>query len=1191
MFSQIIQFELRYFLKQPSFYVCSILLLIASFMFSSVDGMFNVGGKNLLINGSYIITTLMLFFSLLSMFLVVNFVGSSAIRNETSKMAELILSKPISAVQYNLAKLLGSYLVVLVVFLSVPIGYVLGSLMPWVDAGRLGIFSLEYYANVFLIFNTSTLLFLSCLFYVVAKRTSSMMPVYLSAIALLVIYSVSGTLMSDLETRSVAAILDPFGIRTFFDISRYWTAEQRNIATIPLTSNLLLNRIGWFVTGVVIVIVFGQLTRRVNTKHNKKNKKHTKQIEKDLVREKQLLSVFTQVKVKQNSFWQVLFERVRFEVKQVLFTPSFAVLSLISILFLITVLFQQVGWYGAKSIPITKDMVNAIVGSFSVFSIVIVTFYSAEVIWRERDCRIADIVESSPISSLVFWLSKFFAVNLVLMIIYGLAMIFTLGYQVIYGVTDLQISQYFISLILFYLLPLSMSVVLSFFIQTLCANKFIGMFVYLLLALSPNFLSQLGLEHNMFIFAQAPMLTYSDMNGYAWFIETQAWYSLYWGAFSTLLAIVTFGMWQRGTAVSWKNKISQLVSQTSNKMKLAAALSMVVFISSGSVIYYNTVVLNKFTTSAEKEHWQEQYEREYGNLINNTIPTMTSVVANVDIYPAERRLVSQFKIEVENKSNEEIREFILLEPHFSSNWNVAIDGGTLKRDESLEYVARFVFHQPIQPGESRKGIIDVERHHMGFKDADFDTSLVKNGTFISNMALLPRFGVNKGMFIQEPNERKKRALPELKLANKIDDQEHFNESYLGKGYDFIDFEAIVSTEEGQTAIAPGYLQSEWISEGRHYFHYKMDNKIKNFYSFLSAKLDVKKVLHNNVNIEVYYHSAHNKNIDVMIDSVKASLDYFSAEFGEYQHKQMRIIEFPGYQSYAQSFANTVPYAETMGFISEINSEDKVNVPFLVTAHEVAHQWWGHQLGAANVEGARILSESLSEYSALKVVEDTFGKVAMKSYLKRELDYYLKGRTQEAREEPPLYKAVGQQYLHYNKGGVVMMSIADQIGEDKVNTALKALLNEFKYQISPYPTTNDLLRHLNQVADESGSNFIHQNFKEVNLYEFKIKDVNSAVTEGGKYLTTVVVEAQRKLVDGKGKEVESPFYGKVLVSAKAQSTEELSEKSLVIFEQWHNITDGENTLTFVTNTKPSLLEVDPYVNYIDIDLKNNQLEVK
>jgi ABC-2 type transport system permease protein len=1189
MFNQIIQFELRYFLKQPSFYVCSILLLVISFLFSSTDS-FSVGGKNLLINGSYSITLVMLFFSLFSMFLVVNFVGSSAIRNETSKMEELVLSKPISAVKYNLAKLLGSYLVVLVVFLSIPIGYTLGSWMPWVDAERLGAFSLEYYARVFLIFNTSTLLFLSSIFYAVAKRTSSMMPVYLSAIALLVLYSISGTLVSDLETRSIAAVLDPFGIRTFSDISRYWSVEERNITAIPLTATLLLNRIGWLVVTVVIVIVFGQLKLRGNSnKHNTKNK--TKQVEKDLVREKYLLNVSTQVDVKQNSFWQVLLERVRFEVKQVLFTPSFVVLIVISILFLMTVLFQQVGWFGAKSIPITKDMVNAIFGTFSLLSIVIVTFYSAEVIWRERDYRIADIVESAPIPSLVFWLSKFFAVNLVLMIIYGLAMLFTLGYQLAYGVTDLQISQYFISIILFILIPLSMSVVLSFFIQTLCSNKFVGMFVYLLVAFSPMFLVELGIEHNMLIFAQAPTLTYSDMNGYAWFIETQLWYSLYWGAFSMLLAIVTFGMWQRGTAVSWKNKITQLISQTSNKMKLASALSIVVFISSGSVIYYNTTVINEYISSAEIKNWQEKYERDYGSSVNNPVPTMTSVIANVDIYPAERRLTSRFEIEVENKSKEEITEFLLSEPNFSSSWNVTIDGGSLKQEESLDKVARFVFHQPMQPGESRKGIIEVERHHKGFKDSHFDTSLVKNGTFISNIRLLPSFGVNKGMFIQEPNERKKRELPKLKLANKLDEHKYYNESSFGKGYDFIDFEAIVSTDEGQTAIAPGYLQSEWLAEGRHYFHYKMDSKIKNFYSFLSAELEVKKASHKSVNIEVYYHSAHNKNIDVMIDSVKASLDYFSTEFGDYQHKQMRIIEFPGYSSYAQSFANTVPYAETMGFISEIELGDKVNIPFLVTAHEVAHQWWGHQLGAANVEGAQVLSESLSEYSALKVVEQTFGKQATKSYLKRELDYYLRGRTHETREENPLYKTVEQQYLHYSKGGLVMMSIADQIGVDKVNTALKSLLNEFKYQNSPYPTTKDLLSHLNQVADEKGISHIYQNFKEINLYELKINKVNSVVREDGKYLTTVVVEAQRKQIDGKGKETQSPFDGKVLISAKEQNTEMSSEKSLVLFEQWHNIIGGENTLTFVTETKPSLLEVDPYMNYIDIDLKNNQLKVK
>ena len=91
----------------------------------------------------------------------------------------------------------------------------------------------------------------------------------------------------------------------------------------------------------------------------------------------------------------------------------------------------------------------------------------------------------------------------------------------------------------------------------------------------------------------------------------------------------------------------------------------------------------------------------------------------------------------------------------------------------------------------------------------------------------------------------------------------------------------------------------------------------NFFSIMSSKLDSKKVEHAGVNIEVYYHPNHHWNVDRMIESSKDSLDYFQKVFSPYQHKQLRIIEFPGYRSFAQSFANTVPYSEKIGFITDL----------------------------------------------------------------------------------------------------------------------------------------------------------------------------------------------------------------------------------------------------------------------------------
>ena len=159
----------------------------------------------------------------------------------------------------------------------------------------------------------------------------------------------------------------------------------------------------------------------------------------------------------------------------------------------------------------------------------------------------------------------------------------------------------------------------------------------------------------------------------------------------------------------------------------------------------------------------------------------------------------------------------------------------------------------------------------------------------------------------------------------------------------------------------------------------MDSPILNFYSYISAEFEVERDACNDVAFEIYYHKRHDYNVDRMIRSIKNSLDYYTANFSPYQHKQVRIIEFPRTSgSFAQSFANTIPYSESVGFIADVDETngDEVDYPFSITSHEIAHQWWAHQVIGANVQGATVMSESLSEYSSLKVLEKEYGAEQM-----------------------------------------------------------------------------------------------------------------------------------------------------------------------------------------------------------------------
>ena len=137
--------------------------------------------------------------------------------------------------------------------------------------------------------------------------------------------------------------------------------------------------------------------------------------------------------------------------------------------------------------------------------------------------------------------------------------------------------------------------------------------------------------------------------------------------------------------------------------------------------------------------------------------------------------------------------------------------------------------------------------------------------------------------------------------------------------------------------------------------------------------------------------------------------------------------------------------------------------FYVTAHEVAHQWWAHQVIGANVQGATVMSESLAQYSALMVMEKEYGRAKMRRFLKHELDSYLSGRGGETVEELPLYRVENQPYIHYRKGSLVFYRLREEIGEAALNRALKKFLHDKGYQQPPYTTSVELLDYIRAEA--------------------------------------------------------------------------------------------------------------------------------
>jgi aminopeptidase N len=379
----------------------------------------------------------------------------------------------------------------------------------------------------------------------------------------------------------------------------------------------------------------------------------------------------------------------------------------------------------------------------------------------------------------------------------------------------------------------------------------------------------------------------------------------------------------------------------------------------------------------------------------------------------------------------------------------------------------------------------------------------------------------------------------------------------------------------------------------------MDAKILNFYSFLSADYQVKKDVwqaqdtsRKEVNIEIYYHKGHEYNLERMIKSVKHSLDYFTRNFSPYQHRQIRIIEFPRYASFAQSFPNTIPYSESIGFIAKVNDKaDEIDYPYYITAHEVAHQWWAHQVIGGHVQGSTLLSESLSQYSSLMVMEKEYGEENMRRFLKYELDNYLRGRSAETDKELPLYKVENQSYIHYNKGSLILYALRDYIGEDNLNKALAGFIKKTAFQEPPYTNSVEFLSFMEQATPDSLQYLLHDLFKEITLYENRITEARYTPAGNNIFKVTLQVNAKKFAADSLGYEKEQPLNDWIEIGVFGDQRDAGHQEPKALYLGKHRLTAGVNTIDLQISGKPVKAGIDPYYKLIDRNPEDNTMSVR
>lgn len=1192
MFGSIALFELRYQLRNPVFWVALVIFFLLTFGATVWDQIQIGGGGNVNINSPSAILQTQQILTLFFMFVTTAFVSNVVVRDDDSGFGPMVRSTQVTKFAYLMGRFTGAVIAAFIAFAAIPIAIFLGSLAPWLDAETVGPNHAYFYVNSFLFFALPSVFMLSAIFFAVATVTRSMMYTYVAVVAFLVLYfGFMGVVGGEPEYRDIAAMFEPLGLAAVANETRYWTVSELNTQLPALSGSMLFNRL------FAVVIAFGALIfalwkfsfaeRGVSAR---KANKLAKKAEKLARAKPQTVAALPAAQPEKAGFARLV-ATTRFEISQVLRSPAFAVLLLLGLVNCLAALIFGTETYGTPRIPATFSLIELVAGTFSIIPLIIAIYYGGELVWRDRDRKFHEIIDSTSLPGWAYMVPKTIAVTLVLFATLMVSVVAAMAVQASRGYFDFELDKYVMWYVLPYTADLLLLAILSVFVQALSPNKYVGWGLMVLYIVATITFAGIGLDHPLLLYGGGIANPVSDMNGDAVAGALGWWMRLYFGGMALVMAVLAHLMWRRGTETRLMPRIKALPRRAVSAAGALGLVGVLTSVGTGAFLYNQMNVENTYRNSDVQEKLLADYEKEYLQYASLKQPSLTDVTLAVDLYPEERRMEASGTYAMVNDTGAPVETLhVRLFDADTKLLEVEIPGATLEKNDETYQHRIYRFDTPLAPEETATLTFKSQRWHKAFSSTGYGTRLVENGTFLNNSEFTPQIGMNQqGLLTDRATRRSYGLESELRLP-KLEDDSALEQNYVGD-VDWVNSDITLTTSADQVPIAPGKRVSDVVEGDRRIARFQSTNPILGFFSIQSARYEIMDRDADGVSLQVYYDAQHPYNAERMIDAMDASFKYYRANFGPYQFDYARIIEFPGYASFAQAFAGTMPYSEDIGFLANLADPGEIDYVTYITAHEAAHQYWAHQLISANQQGGTMLVETLAQYSALMVMKDLYGEDDMRRFLKFELDNYLTSRGAEALEELPLERVENQGYIHYRKGSVVMYLLQDRLGEDRVNAMLAGLLDRFRFKSQPYASSKDLVEGFFSLArNEEERALVRDLLQKITVYDLKAEEAVVKELGDGTFETTLTIAAAKYYADGEGNETEAALRDQIEIGAFTERPGAgVFESANVLLMERRPIKSGKQIIKIVTQKRPTWLGIDPYNKYVDRNSDDNLVE--
>ena len=1218
MLSKIYWFEINSWFNKPAFYIYAVLTLGASLLLMGAT----VGAFD---NSTSTVTSLQIANSpngLLQIVLGLNIylfllfpaiVGASIHKDFKYNVHKVMYSFPFDKKSYFWGKYLSSITICLILTLAVFVGAFSGMIMSGVNEEMIGPHSFKPYLDIFLYYVLPGVILFGSIVFAVVTFSRSVVAGFVVMIAIFIVQGVLDTALNNEDYETAAALADPFGMTANINHTKYWTIDEKNNNAIPFTGLIIWNKIIWLAISFLILFwSYASFDFKVlpkGWKFWKRSDQLLSSASHQIARAQKIIlpDVNRSFGFVQNlkSAWLL----TKIDLRYILKGGPFVVITILGLLVILLTFLVSGMMFETPTLPTTRYMLERAGGIFSFFIFLLTLVYTGLAINRKKNDNIYQLEDVTPSYDWSFVLSKFMTISLMQAILFLVPLVGGIIYQAYNGYFDFELGVYLRDLYTVQWPKIIPWTLLLILVYTLVPNFYVGLVLGIALFIGIGFLDRIGIEQDVFTYNSGQGIRYSDISGYGWYTSAFYFYRIYWILGGLVFTLLGWLAWRRGTTPTIKDWFRRLKKNFTLRSGALTAVIFALFISMGYCIYYHDNVIDNFTPSKEREAQRADYEKMFSHYKQKSQPRIIDINLDVELYPEAGDLDANGSYIMTNKTAHAIDTLFVsyswIEPELS--FNRASE--EVLRDTVME-VKLIKFDPPILPFDTVKMdfIVKNKENHIFSKYSP----VVSNGTFFNN-SQFPSIGYQESVELTDRKQRQKYGMEDKERMPSPYDSIARLDHALGNAADWVSFEIKIGTSSDQIAMAPGNLVREWEEDNRKYYHYKMKRPMVNFYNICSARYSVKKEKWNDVELSIYYHEDHDYNLDRMMLALKDGLDYFTSEYGPYQHDQMRILEVPRV-GFAQSFANTVPFSENVGFVAKPDDgkEGGVDYTYAITAHELAHQWWGHQVIGAGAQGATMIIESLSEYSSLKVLEKRYGKDKMRKFLKNALDKYLFQRSLEQKKEQPLMFVEGQPYIHYNKGSMVFYALSEYLGEKKFNNILKDFIDSTAFQEAPYTTSIEFVDLIKKNTPDSFMYVIEDMFENITLYDNRVTNASYVDNGDGTYTIDMTAEVTKYRTDSKGKQ---QFYNQdsVMMTFEKEGVKrpiksypltdyvevgifgigednEGEEEETELYLGLHKITDIENKFTITVNEEPREVGIDPYNKLIDRDSNDNRRKV-